>query len=79
MRELYSRCSVKARSKSIADKICFKSFCEPRRVALLTALAFPLSLICELSPSLRHFVENTLMMLISSLIAHAHSDTNSRY
>jgi hypothetical protein len=32
------------------------------------ALAFPLSLNCQLSPSLRHFVKNTLMTLSSGLI-----------
>jgi hypothetical protein len=35
-------------------------------------LALSLSLICELSPSLRHFVENTLMTLISGLIGQPH-------
>ena len=39
---------------------------ESRRSRL--ALGFPLSLICEFCPSLRHFVENTLMTLSSGLL-----------
>ena len=42
---------------------------KPTRLGLVISL----SLICEISPTLRHFVENTLMMLISGLIGQSHA------